>query len=75
MTRREYLEAILDLTANEAWTKFQEGLKSEISGTVAQELQAETIEKIKELRGFRIALQYVHDIRDKAIMEKTNADV
>lgn len=48
---------------------------SDINNLIIQELAANTIEEIKELRGFRRGLQYIHDLRELAKTEKANADI
>ncbi len=70
--REEYLDAVLEVTGGEAWKTVQEGIKADIRNVEVQELSAE-LEDIKELRGFRRALIYVHDLRELAKLEKSNA--
>ena len=71
MTRQEYIDAVLEITGGEAWKTVQEGIRADIKNVEVQELSAE-LENVKELRGFRRALIYVHDLRDLAKLEKTN---
>ncbi len=75
MTRSEYLEAVFTVTTGEPWERVQEGLMSDINNLMLDELNAETIEEIKEFRGFRHGLQYIHDLRELAKTEKSHADV
>ncbi|MHA2065234.1 MAG: hypothetical protein ACXABY_12730 [Candidatus Thorarchaeota archaeon] len=72
MNRNEYIEAVLDVTGGESWKAVQEGLKADIRNVEVQELEAD-LEDVKELRGFRRALIYVHDMRELAKLEKANA--
>ena len=75
MTAREqYLESVLAVTGGEDWRMVQEGLMSDISNLISQELSAETLPDIMETRGFRKALEYVHDLRELAKTEKANTD-
>ena len=71
MTRQEYIDAVLEITGGEAWKTVQEGIRADIKNVEVQELSTE-LENVKELRGFRRALIYVHDLRDLAKLEKTN---
>ena len=71
MNRQEYVDAVLEVTSGEAWKVVQEGIRADIKNVEVQELSAE-LENVKELRGFRRALIYVHDLRDLAKLEKTN---
>jgi hypothetical protein len=71
MNRAEYIEAVLEVTGGEAWEKVKAGLKDDIRNVEIQELDA-PLEDIKELRGFRRALIYVHELRELAKLEKTN---
>ncbi len=76
MTREEYIEAVFTVTAGEPWKMVQTGLQADINNVIAQELTAETIEEILELRGFRRALEYVQNMRELAKTEKeTHASV
>lgn len=70
--REEYLDAVLEITGGNEWKTVQEGLKNDIRNIEIQELSAD-LEDVKELRGFRRALIYVHDLRELAKLEKTNA--
>ena len=74
MTREEYIDAVLEVTGGKAWTTVQEGLQSDIRNIEVQELAA-NLEDIKELRGFRRALVYVHDLRNLAKLEKSQSEV
>jgi len=71
MTRQEYIEAVLEITGGESWKVVQEGIRADIRNVEVQELEAD-LDNVKELRGFRRALIYVHDLRDLAKLEKTN---
>lgn len=75
MTRSEYIESVYSVTSGEPWEKVQEGLQSDINNLIHRELEADTMEKIMELRGFRNALQYVHDLRELAKTEEAHANV
>jgi len=72
MNRQEYINAVLEVTGGEQWKLVQEGLKADIRNVEVQELEA-GLENIMELRGFRRALIYVHDMRELAKLEKANA--
>lgn len=71
--REEYLEAVLAITGGESWKIVQDGIKDDIRNIEVQELSSEAWEEVRELRGFRRALIYVHDLRELAKLEKTNA--
>ena len=73
MTRAEYIDAVLEVTGGEAWKVVQEGMKDDIRNVEIQELSSEEWETVRELRGFRRALIYVHDMRELAKLEKSNA--
>ncbi len=76
MTREEYLEAIFEVTTGEPWVRVQDGLQADINSLIAQELAENDFAEIKELRGFRRALEYVHGLREIAKTERaTNASV
>lgn len=72
--RELYLDAVFAVTSGDAWERVKHGIQADINNVVAQELQAETLNEIMELRGFRSALEYVHNLRELAKTEKaTNA--
>lgn len=73
MDRNEYIEAVLEVTGGEPWAKVQEGLIADIKNIETQELSANEWGEVRELRGFRRALIYVHDMRELAKLEKSNA--
>ena len=76
MTKREeYIEAVLEITGGEPWKVVQAGMKDDIRNVEVQELSAEDWGAVKELRGFRRALIYVHDLRELAKLEKSNASL
>ena len=71
MNRQDYIEAVLEITGGETWKIVQQGIKTDIRNVEVQELSAD-LDKVMELRGFRRALIYVHDLRELAKLEKTN---
>jgi hypothetical protein len=71
MNRAEYIDAVLEVTGGEAWELVKEGIKTDIRNVEVQELEA-PLEDVMELRGFRRALIYVHDLRELAKLEKAN---
>lgn len=71
--RELFLDAVFAVTSGEAWLRVQAGLQEDIKGLIEQELSSESFDEIKELRGFRRALQYVHDMRELAKTEKNSA--
>ena len=71
--RDKYLDAVLEVTAGEAWETVREVMKEDIANVETQELQSPTWDNVLELRGFRRALIYVRDLRNLAKLEKHNA--
>lgn len=76
MTHDELDEHILGLTSGEDWEAFLVLLNAEANAALQNELDAENMEDIKFIRGYRAGLAFVANVREQTkLLRQNDADV